>query len=158
MGALKEILNTVRAARTPVVSVPALAPAPFPPKAVAVAAPDPAIVKTCHYGVARIPARYRDTWLCLLEQRPCGVTASAWKQAIADTRITFGDWGQLIDQFGWTASAVFDAPGGLIWFLRDDPVVSLGPETAHTHMGRVFDIRGELTTPTDDGAIAKENP
>ena len=96
MGALKDILNATRATRAPLVSMPPAAPAPSPPKAVAVAAPDPAIVRTCHYGVDRMPARYRDAWLSLLDQRPCGVTASAWKQAIADTRTTFGDWGRLI--------------------------------------------------------------
>jgi hypothetical protein len=112
-----------------------------------IAVASPRIVKDPHFGCDHVPARYVAVWEALLAQRPPRIELYVWESAIYDAADLFGWWGAELARLGWPADAIFalphdGKPGGLAWFSRGDPVVSLGPHRAFTQAGRIFD-RGE---------------
>jgi hypothetical protein len=70
---------------------------------------------------------------------PPGVRPIEWQAAICDAADLFSWWGVELARLRWTAGNIFDAPGGLAWLIKSDPVVALGPERAFTRGGRIFD-------------------
>jgi hypothetical protein len=106
--------------------------------------PAPRIVKEPPFGCDQVPARYVSALEALLAQRPPRIELYVWESAIYDAADLFGWWGAELARLGWPADAIFalphdGEPGGLAWFIRGDPVVSLGPHRAFTQAGRIFD-------------------
>jgi hypothetical protein len=91
-----------------------------------------------------VPAIYLDAWSRLCHQKPMRVSESEWRQALDDGGRFLDRWASEAALWGWTVADLFDVPregrrGGLIWFLRNEPIVAFGPEHARTEGGRVFD-------------------
>jgi hypothetical protein len=106
--------------------------------------PSPRIVMKAHFGIDGVPACYASAWAVLLSQRPARVDLYVWEAAIYDGADLFGWWGAELDRLRWPPDDLFDIPydgqcGGLAWFIRGDPVVSLGPTRAFTRAGRIFE-------------------
>jgi hypothetical protein len=107
--------------------------------------PSPRIVmKDHHCGFDGVPVRFASAWAALLFQCPARVDLYVWEAAIYDGADLFGWWGAELDRLRWPPDDLFDIPydeqcGGLAWFIRGDPVVSLGPTKAFTRAGRIFE-------------------
>ena len=106
--------------------------------------PAPRIVKEPPFGCDHVPARYVAVWEALLAQRPPAAAPVVWEAAVYDCADLFTFWGSELDRLRWPPGALFDVPreekpGGFAWFIRGDPVVSLGPHRAFTQAGRIFD-------------------
>ena len=97
-----------------------------------------------------VPEAYLDAWARLQCQRP-RAPDDEWQLAINDAGGFLDAWGCMVAEFGWTSGELFDVPrgdgtSGLIWFLKGEPVRSLGPDHAVLGNGtHVFDRieRGE---------------
>ena len=81
-----------------------------------------------------VPEAYLDAWARLQCQRP-RVPDDEWQLAINDAGGFLDAWGSIAAEFGWTSGELFDVPrgdgtSGLIWFLKGEPVRSLGPDHA----------------------------
>jgi hypothetical protein len=105
------------------------APAPWP---------EPKITGTPPFGADHVPSRYEAAWQALLAGCPPRATPLFWQAAIFDAAILFGDFGKLIDEYHWTPGDLFDAPGGLIWFIHGSPVVAIGHSMAQCQDGRIW--------------------
>lgn len=102
------------------------------------------VMKDHHFGFDGVPVRFASAWAALLFQCPARVDLYVWEAAIYDGADLFGWWGAELDRLRWPPDDLFDIPydgqcGGLAWFIRGDPVVSLGPTKAFTRAGRIFE-------------------
>lgn len=94
-----------------------------------------------------VPEVYLDAWTRLQFQIPADVAEADWA-AIVDTAGRFLDeWGHLAAELEWMPGQLFDVPvsgknSGLIWFLRNERVVALGPNYARTSTDRIFNPEG----------------
>jgi hypothetical protein len=104
-----------------------------------------------------VPEAYLDAWARLQCQRP-RVPDDEWQLAINDAGGFLDAWGSMAAEFGWTPGELFDVPrgdgtSGLIWFLKGEPVRSLGPDHAvlgnGTHVRRLS--RGESASSAASG-------
>ncbi len=90
------------------------------------------------FGLDHVPPRFQAAWEALLAQCPPAVPSIIWEAAIYDAPTLFGDFGKLIDEYRWTPGALFDVPGGLIWFIHGSPVVAIGRNMAQCQDGRIW--------------------
>jgi hypothetical protein len=100
-------------------------------------------------AMGSVPELYLDAWARLQVQRPATVPDDEWWRAVNDAGLFLDRWGAHAVQFVWSPANQFNVPrdgsqGGLVWFLRGEPVRAFGPEHAITESGRVFD-RGRPT-------------
>jgi hypothetical protein len=105
--------------------------------------PAPCIIREPPFGSDGVPLRYRAAWQTLLAQCPHGMRTIVWEAAIYDTALLFSDFGAELARLDWTACDLFDAPhrgteGGLVWFIKGSPVVTIGRTVAFTQDGRLY--------------------
>jgi hypothetical protein len=107
------------------------------------------------------PERYLDGWARLQLQRPIGMDELRWRRAIDDAGLFLDRWGALADAFGWTLGDLMDVPcdgkpGGLVWFLEGEAVVSLGPDRAVTAADRQTLSRAKLKLLREGKLVEKD--
>lgn len=82
------------------------------------ALPHPRIVVEPPFGLGEVPPRLHAAWLAVLSQCPLGIEPMTWEIAVFDAALLIGDFGALIEDYRWTPGDLFEAPAGLVWFIK----------------------------------------